>query len=208
MDALPPISVNTPGPSDRCQAFNRVCQVCGTRFEEGAMTCGNCGAIRPRCKNKLTGGEDKFCKVHAKSKYTSIYNMVASKVSDTTIEQLLEDGKLRDVTAEFALAKLALAELHQMSSHPSDRLEALAKFFSIAKTLQTLEAGGLLNSAWNEPLISAMRSKFRQLIGLTIDLVRKYVPGVELQSLFLDELRTKAKEIGNSITVTQPADKV
>jgi hypothetical protein len=131
-----------------------------------------------------------------------IYNIVASKVSDTTLDAMIESGQLRDLTAEFALAKLAVAELHASAGHASDRLDALSTFFNIAKTLQTIESGGLLNNAWNDPLVSAMRSKFRTLIGVMVDIIQKYVPDKQLRALMLQELKERSKMIGNSVTIT------
>jgi len=186
--------------SGQCLSFCNICQSCGFVFEEKANTCGHCKAPRQRCKNKAMNNET-LCRVHAPSRYESIYNIVSAKVADTTIQTLIEDGKLRDLTAEFAMAKLSLLDIHMKSFAPQERLEAISTFFAIAEKLQRIESGGLLNSAWNDPLITAMRNKFRQLIGVMVDIIVKYVPEVDTRKIMLEELKDRSKMIGNSVTI-------
>lgn len=174
---------------NQCIAFRLTCETCGERFEEEAKVC-KCGAVRNRCKNKAMANE-QFCRTHAPSRYESVYNIVASKVADTTLTSIIESGKLRDLTAEFAMAKLAILELHANNAHAQDRLEALASFFNIAEKLQRLESGGLLNNAWNDPLIVATRNKFRQLIGVMVDIIVKYIPEETLRKTMLEELKER-----------------
>lgn len=186
---------------NQCITFNRICSSCGNLFEdEDADTCVSCGLPRVRCKNTAMGNEER-CRIHAKDRVMSMYNIVAAKVSDSTLEELIEKGNLRDLTVEFALAKLCIADLHSQNVHATERLDALATFFTIAKNLQTIESGGLLNNHWNDPLIVAVRTKFRSLIGCMVDIIAKYVTDAGVRKLMLQELQERSKLIGNSVTI-------
>ena len=185
---------------NQCVDFKRICDKCGSIFEEDQSICTNCQEPRIRCNNKAMKDEES-CRVHSPDRILSIYNIVAAKVADTTLEELIEKGNLRDLTTEFALAKLAVAEIHAGGAHAADRLEAIASFFSIASTLQKIESGGLLNINWSDPLVIAVRNKFRNLIGVMVDLIDKYVPEEQVRKLMLQELKDSSKLIGNSVTI-------
>lgn len=185
---------------DQCIAFRRVCPICGSSFDDTDKICTKCNNNRERCHNKAMTNE-QHCRVHSEARVLSIYNVVAGKLSDTTLDELIEKGNLRDLTIEFALAKLAIAEMHSSSATGKDRIEAIATLFSIAEKLQRIESGGLLNVNWADPLVLAMRNKFRSLIGTMVDIIEKYVIDVPIRKLMIQELQDRSKLIGNSITI-------
>jgi TusA-related sulfurtransferase len=148
---------------------------------------------------------EHYCRIHAPNRTLSIYDIAAGNVADTTMEELIEKGNLRDLTSEFALTKLALAELHNNNVPAEARLDALLKFFTVAEKLQKIETGGLLNINWSDPLVVAVRDKFSKLIGCFVELLNKFVEDDETRKIILENLKKETQMIGNSLTI-RPAE--
>lgn len=185
---------------NQCVAFVRVCKNCGTRFPSGSRKCVACGAIRPRCQHIAMEGEE-VCRSHATGRPYSLYSKLAATLSDGALEELVGMDD-RDLSQEFALAKVALScalDEHEVSSR---QLLAMVKdFFTIAEKKKNIEQGQLLNISWNDDLVNSLRTRMRKLVKTFEEILKEYVPDEELRKKMLTELRTRTKLIGNSVTV-------
>lgn len=189
---------------NQCVAFTRMCKACGTRFEPQATTCSNCGAARPRCKNRAMDGEE-VCRAHASGKAYSLYTKLSATLSDAVLEEFIETDE-RDLEQEYALAKLALSGALDNQNLNSEQLMRLVKeFFTIAEKKKNIEKGQVLNISWNDDLVNSLRLRVRRLIKTFTEIIDENIEDPEVKRAMLVQLKERTKLVANMIT-SPPSD--
>lgn len=185
---------------NQCVCYKRVC-TCGTRFPVGSTVCPSCGAVRPRCGNRAMEGEE-VCRAHATGRPFSLYSKLAATLSDGALEELVEQDD-RDLSQEYALAKVALSCVLDGEVNPDSKtLLAMVKdFFTIAEKKKTIEKGQVLNIAWNDDLVNALRKRVRLLVRTMNEVLSEYIDDEELRTKILKEVQSRTKMPGNAVTV-------
>lgn len=191
----------------QCAALKNFCPNCGKRFEKYKTEC-KCGTKRPRCQNKAMRNED-VCVTHAKNRAYKLYSKLAATISDSQLEEFIEKDQ-RDLTQEFALARIALSGALDNRSISSEQLMSLVKeFFDIALKKKRIEEGDLVNIQWNDDMANALRLRFRNIIKelgdtlkahLTDDVLRADVDKDELLKKIFYDLKKVTKLLGNKLT--------
>lgn len=186
---------------NQCVCFKRVCPKCGTRFPVGSKVCPDCGAPRPRCRHRAMANE-VVCRSHARGRPLSIYNILVNTISDGVLEELVEQDD-RDLSQEYALAKVALSTVLDGSATPdSKELLAMVKdFFTIAEKKRNIEKGQVLNIAWNDELVNSLRKKIRIIMRAVASALEKNIEDPELRQKILEDIKDSTKMVGNMITV-------
>lgn len=186
---------------NQCIAYIRVCRKCGTRFESTDTHCQNCGAVRPRCRHRAMEGE-QVCRSHSHGRPYSIYSILAGTLSDTVLEEIIEKDD-RDLSQEYSLAKVALSHaLENYENVDSKELMSMVRdFFTIAEKRKNIEQGQVLNVAWDDKMVSAMRIRMRKMILTFSDILEQYIPDEGKRKEALKELRERTALVGNSLTI-------
>lgn len=186
---------------NQCIAYVRNC-TCGTRFKSGDTFCPNCGKERPRCSNRAMEGEE-FCRVHAVHRAYSPYNKLVSKLSDQTLEEFIESDD-RGLSQEYALAKVALSHAMELEKDELPSSEELLKmvkqFFEIAEKKHNIEKGQTLNIAWDDEMVTTLRSRLRKYLSTMIDIIKEEDISEETKERMIQKLHERTKMMGNAIT--------
>lgn len=197
---------------NQCSCLKNVCS-CGYKFKGLELECPVCGTKRARCQHRAMANED-VCRSHAVGRPYALYTRLAASLSDASLDEFLEkEPDSRDLSQEFALAKLALSgvlEDSQLSS--KELLDNLNLFFTIAHKKKRIEEGETLNLQWSEELANSMRKRWRQVIKalesvLTEELVLLQDKlGEEFDIQFfvkniLAKVRERTRLLGNSVTM-------
>lgn len=184
---------------NQCVCFKRTCSKCNSRFEPTDTKCKFCGEVRTRCKNRAMDGEE-VCRVHASGKAYSLYNKLASTLTDSVLEEFIEADD-RDLEQEYALAKVALSGTLDNQNISSEKLMSMVKeFFIIAEKKKNIEKGQVLNISWNDDLANSLRLRVRRLIKTFTELLDKYIEDPETKKNMLKELKERTQMVGNLIT--------
>jgi hypothetical protein len=186
---------------NQCIAYVRNC-TCGHHFKPSDTYCVSCGKERPRCSNTAMDGEE-LCRVHAVHRAYSPYNKLVSKLSDSTLEEFIESDD-RGLSQEYALAKLALShamELEKDQLPTSEELLRMVKeFFTIAEKKHNIEKGQTLNIAWDDELVSTLRSRLRKYLSTMIDIINEEDIPQDTKQRMLEKLHSRTQMMGNAIT--------
>lgn len=186
---------------DQCVAYKRLCPDCGTRFKPDDVKCPNCGAPRPRCKNRAMAGEE-VCRSHAHGRPYSLYSRLAAALTDAPLEELLDEEKLRDLDEPYVLAKIALSSVFDEEDKPdSEKIIGMVKqFFIIAEKKRNIESGKMLNIAWDDKTLNILRARVKKYFITLKQVLDRNIQDEDLKLKILKELHDEMKLVGNQIT--------
>jgi len=197
---------------NQCSCLKNTCD-CGYRFKADELECPDCGAKRKRCRNRHMTNED-VCRNHAVGRPYHLYTKLAANISDTALEEFIEKDNGRDLSQEYALAKIALSGILEDSQLSSkELLENLNSFFNIAQKKKRIEEGDTLNIQWNDELVNSLRKRWRLVIkAIGNVLVEELTPlqdriGPDFDINFfirgiMNKVREQTRLLGNSVTVS------